>query len=132
MDTFLQNTIQQSLQLHLYANSIFLSERLYSESKTLTNLHTLATCYFLSGKVSTVYNFLKFKSAEWKTNCPEKLSKQATKNLYYLFGVCCVKLQKYEEAENVFRQLQLHHTDAAVNYWLGIICRLGNYGIIDL
>jgi len=132
-ELFLQQCIYDSLRMHLHSNAIFLGERLYAESKTLANLHLLATCHFNSGHYKRVYNLLFYTAKEWRPTIMmmsnTTIDHDTSDLIHYLFAVCCCKLQKFKEAEQCLEHLLLQpqfHNDANVNYWFGIIYRYAN------
>lgn len=121
METLLQASIQDSLQFHLHSNAIFLSERLYAEFRSLSNLHLLASCHVQNGQYKHAYNLLLANAKDWKGTVTE-----SALLVHYLFAVCCCKLQKYKEAESSLELLQAQQNDAHVFYLLGYVCRFTN------
>lgn len=121
METLLQASIHDSLQFHLHSNAIFLSERLYAEFRTLSNLHLLANCHVQNGQYKQAYNLLQSTAKDWQYSASENALL-----IQYLFAVCCCKLQKFVDAEKALEFLHSHQNDAHVLYLLGFVCRYTN------
>lgn len=125
VDAYLRNAVNFSLQLNMYSNAVFLCERLYAEKQTIDNLHMLASCYQQSNQIKTAYHFLKENTNVWRNN-EDRLRAPQHSN-HYLFSICCIHLQLFEEAENTLLQYYVNQPDeASILYWLGIICRYTN------
>ncbi|KAL9645999.1 hypothetical protein ABK040_000439 [Willaertia magna] len=46
-------------------------------------------------------------------------------NIFYLFSLCCIKLEKYTDAERYLLKIyKLNENQSIINYWLGIIYQL--------
>jgi anaphase-promoting complex subunit 3 len=144
METILHHNIQRSLTFHLYQNAIFLSERLFAQQPTFFNMFNVANSYYLSQQINTTYHFLKHHSTSWKiyslsTSTTTSLSPQDVQvmdQIYYLYIMCCIKMEKLSEAEdvilsllskrnneNIQQQSQDYDIQSNLYYWLGIICR---------
>jgi tetratricopeptide (TPR) repeat protein len=124
-DAYLKNAVTSSLQLHMYSNAVFLCERLYAEKQTLDNLHMLASCYHQSNQIKTAYHFLREKFDIWRTVDDQLRAPQ--QSIHYLYAICCISLQLFDEAENILLQYYTNQSEeASVNYWLGVICRYTN------
>jgi anaphase-promoting complex subunit 3 len=146
METYLLYHIERSLLFHLHQNAIFLSERLFAQFPSFQNMFTLANCYYTSGNIAMAYHFLKHHANSWKVHTTASSSVplsslsaqdiQTLDQIYYLYIVCSMKLEKFTEAENLILQfLNKRSVDLSaqefldydiisnLNYWLGIIFR---------
>lgn len=122
MEVLIQNQIKVGLEQNLYSNSTFLAERLFANSKTLANLYLVANCYFQSGNTEICYLFLKKHHEKWKLN-ESKLS-LTQRNIHYTFAMACIKLSKFQEAENSLLAIHKQEPkDSTIAYWLGVINR---------
>ena len=137
MDTFFRHFVHQSLAFHLHENAIFLSERLFAESPSIPHLLLVAQTYYESGQYNIAYNLLKFHSSKWDVPFRNLSSSdpEATKSffdfmdpqesIFYLFSLCCIKLEHYIDAEQYLRKCHEHNeNNSIINYWLGIVYKL--------
>ncbi|KAF0973806.1 hypothetical protein FDP41_007193 [Naegleria fowleri] len=138
METFIRHFIHQSLSFQLYENAIFLSERLFAETPSIPHLLLVAKSYYESGQYNVAYHMLKYHSSKWdvpfKTNTSSsdtELTKSffdfldPQESIFYLFSLCCIKLEHYIDAERYLRKCHDHNeNNVIINYWLGIVYKL--------
>eukprot|EP01012_Entosiphon_sulcatum_P058546 TRINITY_DN8264_c0_g1_i1.p1 TRINITY_DN8264_c0_g1~~TRINITY_DN8264_c0_g1_i1.p1 ORF type:complete len:666 (-),score=78.27 TRINITY_DN8264_c0_g1_i1:14-2011(-) len=135
----LKRVIMESHQLLLFENAIFMAERLFALENSLESLYWVAQSRFLNGDFSHVYHMLgafspfasffeqtrDFPVWQWKA--------------LHLWGVCCIKLNKLQQADKIFSQqhqfqqsMQQQSTPvppascAATHFFLGRVCRRTN------
>lgn len=124
--------VLQNLELFLYDNATFLSERIHAEQPTEHSVATLASCYLRQGKPKRAYALLQG-------------TPQTALHNRYLLALSCLKLNKLHEAEGALlhdrrlrtrgpakSQAQLLSEPcpvphgAAGLHMLGAICQRGN------
>ncbi|KAL8228762.1 hypothetical protein R6Q57_013662 [Mikania cordata] len=112
MEGVLIDCVQNSLQLLLYHNAVFMCERLCSEFPSETNMQLLATCYLQSNKAYSAYHTLK------GTQMPQSR---------YLFALSCFQMDLLNEAETALCPSNEPSAEipngAAGHYLLGLIYR---------
>lgn len=102
----LHKAIIESLENYLISNSVFLSERLYYQSKTEENLSLLCECHLMENRPFKVISLLK--DSEYPKN-------------QYLLGVAYLRLNKPKEAEKAFTAcVNLEFNTGYAYYMLGV------------
>eukprot|EP00850_Spirogloea_muscicola_P021467 SM000250S08725 [mRNA] locus=s250:55409:60519:- [translate_table: standard] len=118
MEAQLASCVRRSLRLCLYANAIFLAERLAAASPTEANVHLLATCYLRNQQPHRAYCTLTGAGAK-------------SPRCRYLLALACHALNKLPEAEAALLSSSSSAAPIAENvpngaagyYLLGLICR---------
>ncbi|KAL6078765.1 cell division cycle protein 27 [Balamuthia mandrillaris] len=123
MEETLVQCISYSLENLLYANAIFLAERLYAFVANERTLQLLALCHYRAGKPNKVYLLLR-EAAGLPSASPE---------LRYLFSCACYSLGKFREAEQCLLLPHSSHSSAELPvgvpggaagcFLLGQVCR---------
>jgi tetratricopeptide (TPR) repeat protein len=126
----LKRLVAESHALLLYENAAFLAERLLALEWDIEAAYWVAQSYFLQGDFPRVYHFLKPLHPFTATFPPSKDFGPWYWKLLQVWGVSCVKLHRYQHAEQVFAQqlaqslyvptaaeLSAHH------YHAGVVCR---------
>ena len=94
--TFYSHQIAHFLDRLLFEDAAFLAERYVAESQSPHAFFLLAKSLFLSGQIRLAYNILKHELGA------SNLFKHF--DSLYLFGLCCVKMTKCDEAIEVFQK----------------------------
>lgn len=106
LESYIQKAIFESMQNYLISNAVFLSERLFYENQNEENLSLLCECHLLDNRPYKVYSLLK-KSKYLKNK--------------YIFGVACIRLNKFQEAEEAFLHCLNSNYNASYSaYMLGL------------
>lgn len=84
-----KDLVQHYQKLHLYDTARFYAERAWYDVPTPEHAYQLAQIYYLQGKINQCYLILH----DSKTG-------KHTQN-QYLLAMCCVSLNKFEEAESI-------------------------------
>lgn len=91
VETFAQpcaRIVEFSLQHFLHEQAVFFAERLATEFVDDETLHLLATAHLRAGNADRAYHLLK-----------QKQEAEPPPRLRYLLAMCCVRLEKFEEAD---------------------------------
>ena len=123
MESVLRQHVNESLDMCVFKNAIFLAERLYAEYPSNENLHVVAKCYQRSGDLGTAYRLLNHHRPFKPEADGMEVEKGSQWKCLYLLGVLCAMTDRYLEAEQILDELASHGDHAGVFYWQGVCGR---------
>lgn len=83
-------SIQQSIALFDYTSAQFLAERLHAQQNNISNTSLLARIHYLKGEIKISMGLLDPTCSDYQT--------------LYLFGLCCLDLEKFQDGEAVIKR----------------------------
>ena len=129
----LKRIIAESHSLLLFDNAVFMSERLFALERSIESLYWVVQSYFWQGEYAHLFHMLKSLHPFVSTFPQCKDFGLWYWKVLHVWGVACIKLHKYQYAEQVFTSQRTYQQDhgyapsaaaqAAHHYFMGLVSR---------